>query len=325
MRIRPQYRTALLVVIVSLGGPIVSAQNSALPPVELEYQGEKIDLETRPPEAHRYRVETFLEIKGLGKYQGKAGQGFTVFGQVGFFFYDSGYCRTIDLAAKKIIAEFALPAPVGNPKNHAGQANFGVQYFREGDEFPVLYLSSYLERKCYVLRMTRTAAELVQTLYLTDGTKPDGAYHLLDAQGFFLDNENDKLIVKMGAIDPTNQKYKYWKVFEVPQISEGETVYLFDEKKSDEFYVRTLKGNAPAKRNFVNAGCAANGRIYVNAGFEGATSSLLVIDYEKHKIVTDIRWGTELIVNDEQEQCAIYDGKLLINFNGADRLVLVSF
>lgn len=311
-------KTILFLLLFSTAGHL-SAE------VALKYRGQKIDLTSKPAPEHTYQVEKFLEIPELGNYHGRAGQGFTVFGQVGFFFYDGGHCRTIDLVTKKIIAEFTLPAPVANPLNHAGQANFGPEYSRSGDEFPVLYLSSYLEKKCYVLRMSRTSAELVQTLYLTDGTKQGDAYQLLEAQGFFVDRENDKLIIKMGGTDPAKRKYKYWKIFELPELSDGETVYLFDEKKNDEFYVRTLKGKTPANRNFVNAGCAADGKIYVNAGFEGDTSSLLVIDYEKHKIVTDIRWKSDLITADEQEQCAIYEGKLMINFNGADRLMLVTF
>lgn len=46
-------------------------------------------------------------------------------------------------------------------------------------------------------------------------------------------------------------------------------------------------------------------RTYINGGFEGKTSSLLVIDYRIRQVVPDIRWKRDLITSDELEQCAI--------------------
>jgi hypothetical protein len=288
-------------------------------PTSLKYRGEKVVLAPYSASEYSYSATKFLELSAL------RGEGFTVFGDVGFIFDDGGYVRTVDLVSQSSIADFALPSGVQGASNHAGQANFGAEFVDPGDEFPVLYLSSYLEKKCYVLRMTRTGASLVQTIYLTDGSMSGSSYVLSDAQAFFVDLENDKLVIKMGATDPAGAKYKYWKVFDMPRLSLGSVVYLFEEKQNDEFYVRTLQGNVAASKNFVNAGFAMNGKIYVLAGFTGATSSLLVIDYEKHKVLTEIRWASTLITGGEQEQCARYGNALLINFNYQDYLVRVTF
>lgn len=110
----------------------------------------------------------------------------------------------------------------------------------------------------------------------------------------------------------------------MPTLDLGEVVYL-DEKKIDEFYIRTLKGAVSDNINFYNAGFAMNGKIYVCAGFKGATSTLLVIDYEKKRILTDINWSPTIITKSEQEQCCYYKGSLMINFAGADKLVRVTF
>jgi hypothetical protein len=110
----------------------------------------------------------------------------------------------------------------------------------------------------------------------------------------------------------------------MPRLSLGSVVYLFEEKQNDEFYVRTLQGNVAASKNFVNAGFAMSGKIYVLAGFTGATSSLLVIDYEKHKVLTEIRWASTLITGGEQKQCCRYGDSLLINFTDKDYLVSVT-
>jgi hypothetical protein len=294
-------------------------------PTSLKYHGEKATLDPYEADEYSYSVEKLLEIPSLGHYTGgRSGQGFTVHGDVGFFFYDEGYVRTIDLVSKSVISSFALPSGVQGASNHAGQANFGAEFVDPGDEFPVLYLSSYLEKKCYVLRMTRTGASVVQTIYLTDGSMSGSSYVLSDAQAFFVDLENDKLVIKMGATDPAGAKYKYWKVFDMPRLSLGSVVYLFEEKQNDEFYVRTLQGNVAASKNFVNAGFAMNGKIYVLAGFTGATSSLLVVDYEKHKVLTEIRWASTLITGGEQKQCCRYGDSLLINFTDKDYLVSVT-
>ena len=292
----------------------------------LTYHGEKTVLEPYTASEYSYAVEKVAELASLGHYTGGlAAQGFTVHGDVGFVFYDQGYVRTIDLVGESYLGDFALPSGVQNASNHAGQANFGVEYVDSADEFPVLYLSSFLEKKCYVLRMTRTSAELVQTIYVTDGSL-DGSsnYVLSNAQAFFPDAQNDKLVVKMGATGPDSVKYKFWYVFDMPTLDLGSTVYLFEEKACDRFFIRTLKGNVTASLNYVNGGFAMNGKLYVLAGFTGDTSRLLVIDYEKHKILTEIDWDTTLITSGEQKQCCLYGDALLINFTNKDYFVQVT-
>lgn len=284
------------------------------------YTGNQVSLKRYQPNEYFYNVSKYLTLSGIGNYSGHSAQGFTVFGDTAFLFYDTGYCTTIDLVSKTAISTFQLPSGVAGSNNHCGQANFGREYAVLGDPFPVMYLSSYKEKKCYVLRITTSSASLVQTLYLTsDGSTP------LDAQAFFVDMENDKLVIKMGATDVNALKYKYYKVFDLPTLDLGVTVYLLDEKKCDEFYIRTLQGNVLASKNFVNGGFAMNGKLYVLAGFSGSTASLLIIDYEKHKMLTDITWSSSIITSGEPEQCAIYNGKLLMNLNGKDYLPQVEF
>ncbi len=286
------------------------------------YDGNKISLTPGESPENNFRV-SYIDIPGIGSFNGKSGQGFTAYGKTGFFFYDTGLCRTLDLENHKIIAEFALPEPVCNKDNHAGQANFGSERFDPDDEFPLLYLSSYKENVCYVLRVTKTDATLVQRIYLTDGSKTDGKYNLLDAQAFFPDGE--KMVIKMGGVDPDGNKYKYWEVYEMPLLKQGAEYYLFSEKKSGHFYVRTVAGESDSGRNYYNAGCAQDGKIYVLAGFTGELQRLLVIDYREARVVNDIKWTEKAMVSKEQEQCTILDGALLINYNGADYLARVEF
>ena len=307
-----------LASILSRNGVLYNGIDTA--PTSLKYRGEKVVLEPYEASEYSYDATKHTELTAL------RGQGFTTHGDVGFVFFDGGYARAVDLSTHAYIGStFALPSGVQNASNHAGQANFGVEYVDSADEFPVLYLSSYLEKKCYVLRMTRTSAELVQTIYVTDGSL-DGSsnYVLSNAQAFFPDAQNDKLVVKMGATGPDSVKYKFWYVFDMPTLDLGSTVYLFEEKACDRFFIRTLKGNVTASLNYVNGGFAMNGKLYVLAGFTGDTSRLLVIDYEKHKILTEIDWDTTLITSGEQKQCCLYGDALLINFTNKDYFVQVT-
>ena len=112
-----------------------------------------------------YTASIYANIPGLGSCEGKSFQGFAVYNDVAFCFYHSGICRTIDLNTKKIIAQFYLPSEAHHGRNHAGVACFSEEFYDGTDEFPLLYLSSYQEYKCYVFRMNRTGAELVQSIY----------------------------------------------------------------------------------------------------------------------------------------------------------------
>jgi hypothetical protein len=284
------------------------------------YTGNKISLRRYAPNDYGYNVSTYLTIAGIGSYLGHGCQALAVHGDTAFIFYDTGYCRTVDLVAKTLISSFQLPSGVAGANNNCGQANFGSEYHSVGDDFPVLYLSSYKEDACYVLAMTTSSASLVQTIRLSaDGTTA------MDSGSFFVDNENDKMIVKMPATDVNGKAYNYFKVFDLPALDLGASVLLLDEKKCDEFYVRVLKGNVAAASNVWGGGFAMNGKLYVCAGSSGSTSSLLVVDYEKHKILSEVRWGSSLITSRTQQHCAKYNDMLLLDLTGADYLPAVEF
>jgi hypothetical protein len=168
--------------------------------------------------------------------------------------------------------------------------------------------------------MTTSSATLVQTIRLSaDGTS------LLDTGSFFVDGQNDKIIVKMPATDALGAAYTFFKTFDLPALDLGSSVTLLDEKKNDEFYVRVLRGNVPAAKNVWDGGFGMNGKLYVCAGASGSTSSLIVVDYEKHKVLSDVRWNATLITGKTQQHCAPYGDRLLINFSNADYLAAVDF
>ena len=254
-----------------------------------------------------YEAEIFAVIPNLGSYAGHSFQGFAVHGDIAFGFYDTGLCRCIDLNKKEIIAEFALPEGVRHNNNHAGVACFSNEFLSENDEFPLLYLSSYKERKCYVLNMTPTNATLVQTIMTVDSLNDN---KVQDVWAYEPDGEI--LLLKM-----TSKTEYNWVSVKRPSVISGKEVYIDINNSIDTF---SVKSSAT-----YNAGFALNGKIYQLAGYTKPSRKLYILDYVNKSIIADITWNSHIINDQEQEQCSKYRDGILINYNYSDKLVYVKF
>lgn len=267
---------------------------------------EDIHSEIEPQEtAFSYAASVFAIIPGLGSCNGKSFQGFAVHNDVAFCFYDSGICRTVDLNSKRIISQFNLPAEANHPRNHAGVACFSVEYFKPEDEFPLLYLSSYQEYKCYVLRVTRTEADVIQTIYTYKNAAGEGGL----APVLAYEPDGHLLLLKL-----RDANY-HWITIRRPDVHREKSVYINLQNKIDEYEVRSTSA--------YNAGFALNGRIYQLAGYQYDDYKLYILDYVKKKVLVDEHWSDNLMKTYEQEQCARYKNGLLINYNRADHLAYV--
>lgn len=264
-------------------------------------------------ETKEYNASIFAQIKGIDNYNGIGAQGFATFGNVGFCFYDSGYCKTIDLDEKKIIASFILPDGVANPYNHCGVACFSNIFYDKDDKYPLLYLSSYKEYLCYVLRMTETSAELVQVIQMKDDKGK-----VIPIYAFMPDG--DKLLLKSNYPTKINGSYEYiWKIVSRPEIT--------TEINSVLFYKDVIKTFSVFSSELYNAGFCKNGRIYQIAGYGGfGSKKLYIIDYNNGIVIKEIVWQEDFLFNKEQEQCSPYgnDG-MLINYNDGDYISYIRF
>lgn len=260
-----------------------------------------------------YNAKIFAQIKGISNYNGIGAQGFATFGNVGFCFYDSGYCKTIDLNNKKIISSFVLPEGVANPKNHCGVACFSDTFFNQEDKYPLLYLSSYKEYTCYVLRMTEISAELVQVIQMKDDNES-----VVPIYAFMPDG--NKLILKSNYPSRENGVYKYiWKIINRPEISTEINHALYQKDVINTFSVFSS--------DLYNAGFCKNNRIYQLAGYGGfGSKKIYIIDYNKGDVLEEIIWQEDFLYNKEQEQCSPYgnDG-MLINYHDGDYISYVQF
>ena len=258
-----------------------------------------------------YEAEIFAVIYGLGSCQGHSFQGFAAYQDFAFGFYDSGICRCIDLNSKEIISEFNLPGAAFNKSNHAGVACFSEEFLTSNDEFPLLYLSSYKEYKCYVLRLFRDHAEIVQTL-LTK-TEPDVSGKTTIAPIVGYEPDRDKLLLK---IKESKNLYQWITVYR-PSITYGETYYIDLKDKLDVYYAESSAS--------YNAGFVENGKIYQLAGYTPGERKLYILDYVNKKTLVDILWNNSILTGAEQEQCTRFKDGILINYNGAHKLVYVKF
>lgn len=260
-----------------------------------------------------YTAEVFASIDGIGSFNGHGAQGFAAYNNVGFCFYDSGYCQTIDLERKSIIASFELPSDVARPTNHCGVACFSNHFLKPEDEYPLLYLSSYKENKCYVLRMTEIDAELVQTL------------QMIDEQGnmipiFAFMPDGDLLLLKANYPVKQNGTFTYiWKVIKRPDITDDRITYLIANDVLLSFSV--ISSDA------YNAGFCRNGMIYQLAGYSGyGSKKLYIIDYNRGTILKEVVWEEPFLFEKEHEQCCPFgENGMLINYHCADYISYIRF
>lgn len=258
-----------------------------------------------------YTAEVYANIPDLGSCQGHTFQGFAAYKDIAFGFYNTGICRCIDLNKKEIISEFELPKGAHHSKNHAGVACFSEEFLTSEDEFPLLYLSSYQEYKCYVLRMFRDHAEIAQILYTRNEPDSLGKTTLAPIVGY--EPDRDKLLLK---IKKSKNLYRWITVYR-PSISFGETYYINLKDKLDTY-------DAESTASY-NAGFVENGKIYQLAGYKKDERKLYILDYINKKTVIDKYWDHDILNEGEQEQCTRFRDGILINYNHLTKLVYVKF
>lgn len=255
----------------------------------------------------KYSASIYAEIPGLATCNGCSFQGFAVYNEIAFCFYNSGICRTVDLITKTIIAQFNLPPAVHHMRNHAGVACFSEDFYDDDDEFPLLYLSSYLENKCYVLRMNREGAELVQSIYTYEQVVDGQGDNLVPVLAY--EPDGSLLLLKL-----RDANY-HWVSINRPNVHQGGVVFLDYRDKIDDYEVHSTSA--------YNAGFALHGKIYQLAGYSRNDYKLYILDYLSKRVIVDENWNNELLTDYEQEQCSRFRNGLLINYSRRDQLVYV--
>ena len=118
-----------------------------------------------------------LYTSGTDNYPaGKNMQGFAIYKSTLFQFCSSNLCRLYDMNDDlSIIADITVGC------DHCNSAVFSETFYNPSDEYPLVYVSD-ADGKVYVIRITRTAATTIQTLYFNPSNFDAIAQLALDAK-----------------------------------------------------------------------------------------------------------------------------------------------
>lgn len=218
--------------------------------------------------------ELFMEFPGRGSSQGGACYDKYLFVGIG----GNSLLDVYDLEHKKRVDVVKMPG--AHPTCHANTINFGSRYYQEGDDFPLLYVSSGNRRNpkedlsnTYVYRLKKTViqkdslkftAELVQTIGLS-------GFH--GWSEFMTDIEHDAVWVR-GSNDKTLTFYKY----PVPDSHQKYVVLTpTDDSILDTIQVPCIKSIIHNQGYFCK-----DGYIYCASGMPRETPYWVAINMELH-------------------------------------------
>ncbi|UVO97490.1 hypothetical protein NXV86_21835 [Bacteroides sp. BFG-257] len=107
--------------------------------------------------------------------QKKWGQGMAIHGQYVFLLTNTGLCRIYDM--RKGVFAGSLILASAHEKNHANNACFGVEYSKDNNKFPALYISECeAPYRCYVENVTEYESRLIQIIQFRIGNKPQAVH-----------------------------------------------------------------------------------------------------------------------------------------------------
>ena len=293
----------------------VNDKDVEMAPCSFQYLGTKVDLKASSL-VQKYKQNRVNVGYTLGTYSNKAQQSFAAFAGYGFVWYDTGLLKVIKMSDYSLVST-VIPAATNYDINHAGNANFGTIYYDETDIFPLLYLSSYLEYKCYVLRIVPIVNE--------DGSYSFNSDSIILVQTIYL--YQDGVMTTYGHYYPTDDGFMYihkwvngvstYLKFAMPTLADSVdgVVNLDYANKLDEFII-----NTPDKG--IAGQVCRNGMIYALCYWKTSHTpkydEVIVIDALSHSISARIPLTLTGLATAEFEGIEIYDGKICIGYNGAN-------
>lgn len=268
------------------------------------YFGEKIDVSVNPLTRNQYFVEE--------KTSTHSPQGSACFGKYLFQCYDyNDYIGIYDMETKTKLQDVPMSS---NAKHHCNNANFGTEYYAEGDRFPLLYVSMEHadEHKCLVYRISGNdgamSISLVQTI-----TFPTPSSNFLFYPNVLIDRERNKMVVYGLGNTPCSREDANiirFKVFPLPRLVEGNIT--LDVSTIEDYFELT---EFPTGQG----GFILNGKIYLVVGVPNASSSGLksfvqfhVIDIITHKVISSVDLQNTGLTA-EVEGAFAYNGNVYLN------------
>ena len=242
-------------------------------------------------------VEKVLSVGGIGRYLGYSSQGLAIYGKYAIITYDTGFIQVLDYERLEIVGSYAMPDVAHHRWNHAGMANFGALFYKDND----MYVSSYQENKCYVLRVDLHGAEIIQEIQMAN------SWH------YFVDDEMN-LIVRLYNND--------YYVFELPSIYDRDVVLEKENAKS------CFKCNLE-NMQYAGAICKDNRLLVLcyyrsaPAGVRGRFDRIVEFDYCGNLLSQYIFKDSRIRTHEFEGLSETNNGDLIISFV-ADQLAILS-
>ncbi len=287
------------------------------------------------------KIEKYMQFKNtsaLLSERKQSVQGFAVFGDIAFVSFHSGVCAAYDLVSRNEppIGQFRFGSynagePDNRYANHANQGMFSKQYYEEGDEFPLLYVTAGNSGEqdeegyigyCAVERITRCGGEfssecVQKILYNNTGIEdtpwetPGWGWfaYFADTEKGFLYTLSARYRTKMEFIDKYNENNYIVTKYRLPAIREkGEKVVLHPTDIVDQMLF-------PFDVLLTQGGVLKDNCIWYTfgTGTETYPNAIRVFDLEKREITHRIDLSDSIFRDEEIECIDFYDGKILVN------------
>lgn len=230
-----------------------------------------------------------------------------------------------NMRAKRLLCSLSLDAELdysstGSDLYHCNQATFGVDFYEQGDEFPLLYISQRAREDlrcfvdCYRIIPFRTDSlsdftsfeiQLVQTIYFPKMTNDNA----LGNVNCVIDQEKQLMYTYSRNNNKKDKNYGNCKIssFQIPNVYQP-VVFLEDKDIIDSFQISCSAIN-------MQGGCIKDGFLFIGQGYVSAGYIYMnVVDISQrviHKRFDLLSMGVEW----EPEGCFVYDGRIMVSSN----------
>ena len=230
-----------------------------------------------------------------GTINKRSAQGMDIFGDHAFMAYDGGLCRIYNLKRQEEITRFYFESK--GKTNHSNSLAFGVNYPRDNNEYPALYISECTTPgRCFVESVCKGGSRLIQTISFQNRVT-----------SWFIDRENRKLYAMFHTFRGKRMTDSIRICqFSIPPLSIA-NIELTDNDVEYSFKVKvpyTLQG-----------GTIEKGVLYIPVGKNDKKDGklhprkVLVIDIDKAEIINTIDIS---LIKDEPEDVSFYKKKLYV-------------
>ena len=235
----------------------------------------------------------------------KWGQGMAIYGEYAFLLTNTGLCEIYDM--RKDLFAGSLVLASAHAKNHANNACFGVEYPKDNNKFPALYISECeAPYRCYVENVTEYESRLIQIIQFRIGNKPQAVHD------WIVDRETGH-IYAITQLYPFNKERNGFATqivkFGLPSINTQEVI-LSDvdiEDSFEVFFPHILQGGVIYNHTlYLPSGASADSQVQY-----GKEKAIVIIDLKKKEIKRII--DVQGILNNEPEGAAFWGKSLMIS------------